>query len=297
MEVQVSDRRVLPGVPVVRPGENGRAVGPAQGPRGDGESINLQEVLRVLRRHLLLVSAFALAFAGISAWIALRTPPTYESTATVRLGDLRSGLTGGLGDPVAERMAGRRDPLLSQMEVMRSRTLVGNVVDRQGLRLRPVGTDLPAGLIRAAQVPAATPDGDTIDLTFHAGQVEARLEGQRAAAAYGAPLTLGALTFTVDRLAARGRHQRAAGPAAVAPARRDGPVRPRLRLRRPGHGAPGAGRRRGRVPVPERPAGAAAVAQAPRVHRGAAEQQRPRAGGGAACPERVPPRAAGVQLA
>jgi len=184
----------------MRPGENGRGATPTPGAReGSGESISLQEVLRVLRRHLLLVSAFALAFAGISAWVALRTPASYESTATVRLADLRSGLTGGLGDPVAERMAGRRDPLLSQMEVMRSRTLVGRVVDREGLRLQPLGTELPAGLIRNAKVPADAP-GDTIQLTFGAQQVQARTGALRAAAAYGAPLKLGQVSFVVDRL-------------------------------------------------------------------------------------------------
>lgn len=199
MEVQVPDRRVLPGVPVMRPGENGRGATPVPGARPDGgESINLQEVLRVLRRHLLLVSVFALSFAAISAWVALRTPPTFESTATVRLADLRSGLTGGLGDPAVERMAGRRDPLLSQMEVMRSRTLVGRVVDRQGLRLRPVGTELPAGLIRDARVPADAP-GDTIQLAFGAQQVQARSGALRSSAAYGAPLTLGQVSFVVDR--------------------------------------------------------------------------------------------------
>jgi tyrosine-protein kinase Etk/Wzc len=198
MEVQVPDR-VLPGVPVMRPGENGRGASPVPGVRADGgESINLQEVLRVLRRHLLLVSLFALSFAGIFAWVALRTPPSYESTATVRLADLRSGLTGGLGDPVAERITGRRDPLLSQMEVMKSRTLVGRVVDREGLRLRPVGTELPAGLIRDAKVPGDAP-GDTIQLTFGAQQVQARSGALRAAAAYGAPLTLGQVSFVVDR--------------------------------------------------------------------------------------------------
>lgn len=212
MEVQVSDRRVLPGVPVVRPGENGRA---GQGPPGHrpdaGDSVNLQEILRVVRRHLLLIGVFALAFAAVFAWVALRTPANYESTATVRLADLRSSLTGGLGDPMAERVAGRRDPLLSQMEVMRSRTLVGNVVDRQGLRLRPLGTTLPGDIIRDARVPAeAAPD--TIALTFGAQQVEARSGTLRASAAYGAPLTLGAVSFTVDR-----RPSVAAGELVVLP--------------------------------------------------------------------------------
>lgn len=210
MEVQVSNRRVLPAVPADRPAENGRGSTPPPGARGDGESINLQEVVRVLRRHLLLVSVFALVFGGISAWLALRTPPTYESMATVRLADLRSGLTGGLGDPVAERVTGRRDPLLSQMEVMRSRTLVGRVVDRQGLRLRPVGAELPAGLIRDARVPAEAPS-DTIHLTFGPQQVQAREGTLRAAAAYGAPLTLGQVSFVVDR-----RPQQSSGELVIA---------------------------------------------------------------------------------
>jgi capsular exopolysaccharide synthesis family protein len=197
MEVQVSDRnRVVPGLPMVRSGENGRhPSGPA--PRDDGsESLNLHEVMRVLRRHLLLVAGFALAFAGAFAYLTLRTPPVYESTATVRLADLRQGLTGGLDNPVAERI-GRRDPLLSQLEVMRSRTLLGRVVDREGLRLQPVG-ELPAGIISQARVAAEAP-ADTIVLTFGAQQVQARSGTLRAAAAYGAPLTLGGISFTVGR--------------------------------------------------------------------------------------------------
>jgi tyrosine-protein kinase Etk/Wzc len=196
---------MMPGLPVVRTGDNGRP--PVGGPplrEDNGEALNLGEVLRVLRRHLVLVSAFALVFAGTSAYLALRTPPVYESAATVRLADLRQSLTAGLDNPVGDRFS-RRDPLLSQLEVMRSRTLIGRVVDREGLRLVPVG-GLPAGIVRDVQVHPDAP-GDTIALTFGARQVEARAGGQRASAAYGAPLALGQVTFTVDRRPAEGEGQ------------------------------------------------------------------------------------------
>jgi capsular exopolysaccharide synthesis family protein len=183
--------------PMPPPAENGRPA-PGLPPRqGSGESINLQEILRLLRRHLLLVAAFPLVFGLVATWLALRAPAAYQSIATVRLADLRQNLTAGLGDPVAERMAGRRDPLLSQIEVMRSRTLVGRVADREGLRLRPAG-DLPRDILRSASVPAEAAS-DTIRLAFEPRQVRARSAAGQAVAAYGAPVTLGGVSFVVDR--------------------------------------------------------------------------------------------------
>jgi capsular exopolysaccharide synthesis family protein len=198
MDVQVPDRGVVPAIPVARPAENGRRPG-ALPPQGVvDESLNIGEIVRVIRRHLLLVAACAMAFGGIMAWMAYRTPPRYESTATVRLADLRSNLTAGLDGAASERVGGgRRDPLLSQMEVMRSRTVMGQVVDREGLRVHPVA-ELPAGLIRDVRTAENAP-ADTIALRFGAGQVEARAGDARAAAAYGAPVTLRGVSFVVDR--------------------------------------------------------------------------------------------------
>ena len=202
MEVQAPDRRVVPGLPVVRPGDGNGRLAPAAPPPPSGvagdESVNVAEILRVLRRYALLVAAFALAFAGGAAWLAYRVPPAFKSIATVRMADLREGLTGGLDAAVPERMAGpRRDPLLSQIEVMRSRTLLGRVVDREGLRLRPLA-GLSEGLVTGARVPAEA-TVDTIALAFGAREVTARAGRERAAAAYGAPLTVGGVTFAISQ--------------------------------------------------------------------------------------------------
>lgn len=189
----------MPGVPMVRAPGTGRVPAPQAPPPDGDESVNLQEVARVLRRHLLLVVSVALAFGGIAAWLAYRVPPTYESTATVRMTDLRESLTGGL-DPRAERVVmGRRDPLLSQIEVVRSRTLLGRVVDREGLRAFLVGEGVAPDLLRDVRVPADARGGDTLSLAFGERQVEVRGGGQRAVAAYGAPVVIHGLRFTVPR--------------------------------------------------------------------------------------------------
>lgn len=180
-----------PPEPRLRPFETREAPAPEA-------TLDLRDLLGMLRRHALLVAAFMLAFGGVSAYLASRVPPAYLSTATVRMTNQRDNLAGSLGSPAADRvMMGRRDPLLSQMEVLRSRDLLARVVDREGLRLRPLGA-LPAGVLAGAVVPA-DPPADTVRLTFRADRVEARAGAARAAAAYGAPLALGGMRFTVVR--------------------------------------------------------------------------------------------------
>src|SRR5690349_19308982 len=125
MEVKIPPR-VGPGIPVMRPPATPRVAGPRPARTEVDESVNLREVLRLLRRNVLLVALSALVFAVVAAYLAYSEPPTYESTATVRMADLRQDLTGGIDAQVPERIAGpRRDPLLSQIQVLRSRTLVG----------------------------------------------------------------------------------------------------------------------------------------------------------------------------
>src|SRR5687768_10448529 len=161
MEVKSSDRRLVPGLPIVRPPEQPMLPSPTPlSPEpGADATLDVREVLRLLRRHLLLVIAAGLVFAGAAAYVAYRVAPSYEATATLRMGDAQN-LAGGLGGGMAERAVGR-NAHLSQLEVMRSRTLIGHVVDRAGLRLRPVDAAFPAGLLREVVV-AADASADTI---------------------------------------------------------------------------------------------------------------------------------------
>jgi capsular exopolysaccharide synthesis family protein len=165
--------------------------GPVQESDAAGGSLDLRELLGTMRRHWLLVAGVALAVAAALARPALTEPDSYRSEATVRLGDVRATLTDGIGDPSIDRLGmGRRDPLLSQMEVLRSRSLLGRVVDAQGLRLNVDGAgDDGQRLLVPGPVPGDAPS-DTFSLRFDATGFTARHGRQAVRAPYGQQVTL-----------------------------------------------------------------------------------------------------------
>lgn len=163
------------------------------------DKMDLNEVFAVLRRHWALVAVMALVVALASAFVILRQPPQYQASALIRLKDERSAMTAGLDDPgLKGLLMGRTaDPLLSEIEVLKSRAVAADVVDREGLRLR-VPASVPGNLVEDVQIDSGVP-ADSIDVRFTARGVSARSTGGRAAAAYGAPLVLGGVRFTVAR--------------------------------------------------------------------------------------------------
>jgi capsular exopolysaccharide synthesis family protein len=165
----------------------------------DRESIDLREVLGTLRRNVGLVAFFVLATMGVTAFTVLRQEPQYRARATVRLLDERKALTGDLAAGAMEGMMGRMaDPLLSQMQVLRSRTVGGAVVDRLGLRLHSPTRGFSLGVLRDVHV---SPDvvGDTLELRFDAdGYVVQSGGSSPLRVSYGAPARLGGIEFTLD---------------------------------------------------------------------------------------------------
>jgi capsular exopolysaccharide synthesis family protein len=171
----------------------------AQAAPADREELDLLALVQLLRRNLWLILLVAALTTAVAAWLAFTRAHVYQSQATVRLANQRSNLTGGL-DAMgpAERVIGpQRDPLLSQIEVLRSRTVMGRVVDLHGLRLVSPGAPGVEDALRDVQVPVgARPD--TFELTFGDRTVEVRGAGSPVRGAYGAPLALpGGVRFTV----------------------------------------------------------------------------------------------------
>ncbi|HSH44452.1 MAG TPA: Wzz/FepE/Etk N-terminal domain-containing protein, partial [Longimicrobiales bacterium] len=135
---------------------NGHGNGPAQPPHGPGpgapggpggqpvDTIELREVVDVLRRNWKLIGLITVVTVALAAVIVLRQPPEYRAQGMIRLEDERAAMTGGLQGPLMEQALGKtEDPLLSQVQVLRSRGVVGAVVDRLGLRLQPDTHELP----------------------------------------------------------------------------------------------------------------------------------------------------------
>src|SRR5438128_1068776 len=162
---------------------------------------DLKQLLMLLRRRMGLVGGVAaLTVFGVALFVLLERP-LYRATATVRLAYPRRALTVGVEDLPAAKEQGS-DPLLSLIELVRGREIVGAVVDSLGLRLQPRGSWFGASsrIVRAALRDVRVNPGareDTLRLTFYADSIVARGLQRKAAAPYGRPLAVGSVQFTI----------------------------------------------------------------------------------------------------
>src|SRR5437588_2123040 len=162
---------------------------------------DLKPLPMLLRRRMGLVGGVAaLTVFGVALFVLLERP-LYRATATVRLAYPRRALTVGVEDLPAAKEQGS-DPLLSLIELVRGREIVGAVVDSLGLRLQPRGSWFGASsrIVRAALRDVRVNPGareDTLRLTFYADSIVARGLQRKAAAPYGRPLAVGSVQFTI----------------------------------------------------------------------------------------------------
>jgi tyrosine-protein kinase Etk/Wzc len=171
---------------------------PAQAAAVPGEGIPLREYLGALRRHLWLVVAAVLVSVGIAAYRIRQEPPRYTAVSAVRLVNARQEMAGQIGTGQQDQLPGwYTDPILSQIQVLRSRAVAQEVVDSVGGRLRPEDPEFPVGLLRDVRVAPAARAGDTLQLTFTGDGVRARMGARAGQAAYGQPLDLGWVRLTV----------------------------------------------------------------------------------------------------
>ncbi|HYH78913.1 MAG TPA: polysaccharide biosynthesis tyrosine autokinase [Longimicrobium sp.] len=163
-------------------------------PEGERDGVPLQDYIRALRRYWWLVAAAMVLSVGFSIWRLKQELPIYYASTAVRLRDPSVKMSGDLassGGGQSDQLPGYyTDPILSQLQVLRSRAVAGMVVDSLGLRLRPVKPDFSYGVLGRTSVNSAARDGDTVKVAFGAGEVTATLRGQRASAPYGTPLQL-----------------------------------------------------------------------------------------------------------
>ena len=170
---------------------------PPGGAAGGDEGMSLHQLLALLRRRIVLISLVALACTAVAVWYATTRPVRYSSKATIRITDARRALTGGIEMAALERISGPTiDPVLSQMEVLRSRAVVERAVDASGLRLRTV--TVPAGVITDVRVAPSAP-ADTLRVRFEDTGYSVRGRAGTARAAYGQPVNLGGVRFAVPR--------------------------------------------------------------------------------------------------
>jgi len=107
------------------------------GPIASRENVTLSGVIASVRRHALLVLLATAIVGALAAWAVLREPLTYRASAVLQLTDARQSMTRDLGERTGDRPQSI-DPLQSQVQLLKSKALIGSVVDSEGLRLQPL---------------------------------------------------------------------------------------------------------------------------------------------------------------
>jgi succinoglycan biosynthesis transport protein ExoP len=169
------------------------------------DGITPGEILRAIRLNRSLFTIGAALTLALAALVVYGSPPSYAARAVIRMASERQTLTSGVEDApqTPERPV---DPLLSAVQVLSSRTLVGSVVDSLGLRLQPLngfsfdaplfGRRLPIGLLQHVTVDSTAPV-DTLLLRFSRIGVTGRSRNAYGAARFGDTLQVGSVTLSL----------------------------------------------------------------------------------------------------
>lgn len=165
-------------------------------PSASSTDISIRAAIGILRRHLVMVVGMtAIALVATACIIVLQTP-IYHATATIRIVDARRAIAGEMAEvPVVERRGSTVDPIYSQISLIRSRGVVGQVVDDLALRLRSKDAELLRALVNVqiADDAAAVP----IELRFASTQMVARSPTSRVISRYGEPIEIDGVRFSV----------------------------------------------------------------------------------------------------
>jgi len=180
----------------LRPGDS-FPEGPPSGPTGPRDGITLSDIFASLRRHLLIVVAATITVGSLAALSVYRESPSYRATATLRLTDTRRSMTGALDQRPTDQRQGT-NPMLSQVQLLRSRALIGAVVDSEGLRLRPAERGFSAAVLKQVHVEPGIVR-DTFFLTFGKDTFIVRNGSRDTRGAYNEPYRAVGVTFTITQ--------------------------------------------------------------------------------------------------
>lgn len=161
------------------------------------EGIPLGEYLAALRRYAWLIALAVALSLGFATYRIKRELPRYAASSSVQLVNPRQQLAPATAQGQNQDVAGwYTDPVLSQIQVLRSRAVAAEVVDSLGMRLQPRDRLFPYASIQRIQVAKSARTGDTLRATFAGDHVVARMNGRTAQGLYRQPLDLGPVVIT-----------------------------------------------------------------------------------------------------
>ncbi|HZB27410.1 MAG TPA: polysaccharide biosynthesis tyrosine autokinase, partial [Gemmatimonadales bacterium] len=167
--------------------------------------ISPAQLIRAVRQNQPLFAFVTGLTVVLTGLFMIGSPSEYSARSVIRMASERRTLTSGVED-APQSLDRPVDPLLSAVQVLTSRTLVGEVVDSLGLRLKPVsafslnaplfGRRIPVGALQSTSVDSGAPP-DTLLLRFSDAGVTARSRRHHGIAPYGALLRVGPVSLSV----------------------------------------------------------------------------------------------------
>lgn len=157
--------------------------------------LDLQQILGVVRRHVWLIVVCVAIAVGSAAYLAGRETTQYVASAVIRLID--RGQTVGTGATSDVPLGGQSDPVRSELMVLTGRTVLGKVVDREGLRVYSTTTKIPVSFLEEVDVTLPPQEFGTIHLEFGDDRISYGPDGDRQSVPYGAPIAVEGAKFIV----------------------------------------------------------------------------------------------------
>lgn len=172
-------------------------------PDPEAEGSTFGEYAGALRRYYWVVLLTTAVGFALAVYKVMTTEQLFGSQASVEIGgEGNAAPSGGLAGIAASLGGGGAGGVSTDVEIIRSRVILGQVVDSLGLRLAREVPDLwrteyhPVGIVDGVRI---APDATTapLELSFGEEGVRVRSGGREASAPYGAPVEIGGVSFTV----------------------------------------------------------------------------------------------------
>jgi polysaccharide biosynthesis transport protein len=168
------------------------------------DGTELKGLLRTLRRNWKLIATVTAAVFSLAAYLAFSAVPMYQAQAVIRLADVRRSFTGGFDDYSTQPPLGRTTNLItSELEVLQGRAVLGEVVDREALRL--LIAPRPPVSYESIEEVHIRPDAvsGVLKLEFGPQKYVVRSGAGEVSSPYGEPIEIDGVRFTI-RHAPRG---------------------------------------------------------------------------------------------
>src|SRR5450432_524363 len=171
-----------------------------------GDGGDLKEILAIMRRRRWLVLLAAAGGAGIAGYFAYVAKPIYLASASVRIADARRAMSGGIADAPRDVLGSGMgvDPVLSQVQVLKSREVAASAVRRQPLGLTVFPDGFPASYMRDVRADSAV-QGTAFSVDFDSQGYLLRSDKQQVRARYGEPVSVDGVSFAIASRPPHGR--------------------------------------------------------------------------------------------